>query len=307
MELKSWKGSGYKELARSTRARECHASERPFSKIAVDVRSRAFRYVRLNCSERKLWRKISCVFSIILRGIDAEVKSTFDDALESMKGEVEMMCAKGAVYVFCSGTPCPYKEPLRSYRAKEKAEAREGLDRLLASYKKNVLDVREIVKCHTAFQRYLMTHIEEVCLTYYHSSGISGSELLPELCVVPGEEDGFEPDRLCATMGADAILSEDLDCVALFGAKIMVREVSMNTMSYVALSDVIEKFESHTREDVVYRCCIMGTDYNLGIKGVGPVKARKIDLFSLKDNAELCLSSQSIDVEKFIHFLLVGH
>ena len=296
--FKSSKGSGYKELAKTTKIRSCDVSERPFQSVAVDVRSRVFRHMRQRLAKRQVWKKVKCVFGIILHGIETEVMLVLEETLSTVGAELDIIGCE-AIYVFCSEARCPFREETKlSERARAASAASKRLGECIERYKKGLLNVEAIIGCHTAFETYAITHLEDVCLAYNKAP-----RLLDSMTTIPDGSNYFESDRLCAQLDVDAVLSEDLDCVALFGTKIMIVDVVGSSLFYVALSDVLDTFHSHDREDLVYKCCIMGTNYNLGLKGVGPARAAKID--RAKEQALQCISDQSISIEELLKFFLI--
>ena len=299
--FKSSKGSGYKELAKRTEARRCDVSERPFQSVAVDVRSRVFRHMRQRLAKRQVWKKVKCVFGIILHGIETEVMLVLEETLSTVRAELDIIGCK-AIYVFCSEARCPFREKTKIYeRARAASAASKKLGECIERYKKGLLNVETIIICHTAFETYAITHLEDVCLAY--NKALSSARLLDSMTIIPDGSNYFESDRLCAQLDVDAVLSEDFDCVALFGAKIMIVDVVGSSLFYVALSDVLDTFQSQDREDLVYKCCIMGTDYNLGLKRVGPTRIAKID--RAKEQALQCIFDQSIGIEELLKFFFI--
>ena len=197
--------------------------------------------------------------------------------------------------MFGSRIPCPYKERLRRSRLPTVERRLEEFIDASQRFRNNMLDVDSLKRCVSALESYIIADIDSVNSVY------DGQEwlLVPEArCIKPGKRDMYESDRLCARLadkravwpaktdsratncprtGTTAVLSEDLDCVALFGANTMVKEVHRGFFVYTTIDDVASTFRAATRENMVEKCCLMGTDYNLGIKGVGPVKVQKID------------------------------
>ena len=304
MKLKADAGYGYKALARDTIHRNCSVTDRPFDSVAIDVRSRLFRYIRLTCTKRTTWRKIRCVFGILV-GF-SETERVLQDALATMKAEVGMLSVSNAIYVLCSPTRCPFRaRTLIVERDAHKARASERFDECIQHCKQNPLNVRKILECHKAFETYLITHIETLCLAYNDTLAKSTNDTLAKY-VLSTADDSFESDRLCAVLEVDAVLSEDFDCVALFGAHIMIVSVDHDTASYVALSDVLRTFLCDSREQLVTKCCLMGTDYNLGMKGIGPATIQKIDNLQAYTLANQCMSLQAIDIDKIKHFFRIA-
>ena len=298
MKLKADAGYGYKALARNTIHRKCSVTDRPFDSVAIDVRSRLFRYIRLTCTKRTTWRKIRCVFGILVGGKDPETERVLQDALATMKAEVGMLSVSNAIYVLCSPTRCPFRaRTLIVERDAQKARASDRFNECVQHCKKNPLNVRKILECHKAFEAYLITHIEALCLAY-NSIDLES--------VKSTANDSFESDRLCAVLEVDAVLSEDFDCVALFGAHVMIVSVDHDTASYVALSDVLRTFLCNSRDELVNKCCLMGTDYNLGMKGIGPATIHKIDKLLAYNLAHQCMSLQAIDIDSIKHFFRIA-
>ena len=85
----------------------------------------------------------------------------------------------------------------------------------------------------------------------------------------------------------------------------MIQDIHPKFIVYVSLKDTMATFESVRRQDAVHRCCIMGTDYNRGLKGIGPVKVKKIDAKQAKQLFETCMTSQSIKPDKLYDFFLL--
>ncbi|MCQ2070184.1 MAG: flap endonuclease-1 [archaeon] len=104
-----------------------------------------------------------------------------------------------------------------------------------------------------------------------------------------------EAAYMCRKGDVWAAASQDFDSL-LFGTPILVRNLTLTGRRKVPGKDLykeikIEKIESEsflnslgiTREQLVDMCILMGTDFNGGIKGIGPKKALKY----VKDNKDL--------------------
>lgn len=99
---------------------------------------------------------------------------------------------------------------------------------------------------------------------------------------------------------ADAVASQDMDCL-LFGAPLLLRNLSVGGRrklpgkqewvivepEFMALEDVLSTL-GVSREQLIWMGILVGTDFDEGVKGVGPKKALKIvkESKSLKDAAE---------------------
>lgn len=75
-----------------------------------------------------------------------------------------------------------------------------------------------------------------------------------------------------------AVASQDYDCL-LFGSERIVRNLTMSNnvsnLEYLELKKVLKKLEI-TREELVDLSLLVGTDFNHGVKGIGPKTALKI-------------------------------
>ena len=319
LRLKSSKGAGYKALARHTTFKTCNPKDFICTYVAVDVRSRLFRYVREMSIIRSTKRKIRCVFGLLLRGTMLEIEQVCNEALQQMMAEASLLGAKKIQYVLCSPERCQYRERLRLLdRTLEKTKATDRLITALRKCRKHILDVSVMLKCHDAFVSYVIAHIEEACLVYNRAEGYC--KAYGKATSMPGQEDSYESDRLCARFYAEepmgtslfankkthycsAVLSEDYDCIFLFGANKMIKKVTNNAVQYVTIQDAMKVFECNDRKSLAYKCCLMGTDYNLGLRGIGPKKAAKINNELVL--VEECMRQQCIDIQDLMEFFLI--
>lgn len=298
--LKNRISTDYKKLAKKSEVRECLISDNAISELVVDVRSRLFMYIRTRYLNRPLKQKIDGLFRA-MKNLEEERRQVFRDALAVAKMEVSFMRVNRAVYVFGSIAPCPYKMGLISEREGVTKDKLSKLLYLMHKFGSNMLDIQLLSGCIAALESYIISDLDGLCSVY------RGMEHL----LVPGARiankmDMFESDRMCARLGKmSAVLSEDLDCLALFGANMMVKEVHRGFYLYTTLRDVMEAFGSTTRRELVDRCCILGTDYNFGIKGIGPVRIQEIDRQEARELCEACIKDQSVVPEDFWRFMLL--
>jgi len=98
------------------------------------------------------------------------------------------------------------------------------------------------------------------------------------LPIVQAPHDGeAQAAWMCREGHVDAVVSQDWDCL-LFGAPVLIRNLTTGAKSEpqkVVLKDVLEGI-SLTREQLVEAAVLIGTDFNKGVKGVGPKKAIKL-------------------------------
>lgn len=292
----------YKSLARKTPVRECGIAEEAVSEVVVDFRSRLFRYMRLVYSNRGQTERALSVFrtmrDIRMTGdVFTEKRRVFDAALASTVKEAERMRALKCTYVFPSTERCPH----RVERPSESEKKLDDLRERISEYRRDMFDIDVLDRCALALESYLMSDFDRLSKMHAGSERFLnlgyGTTYNLRLHVAPDESDSFESDRLCARMSGGigvAVMSEDHDVVALFGADMMITEVHRNFFVYSSLRDTMETFGCANRRDLIHKCCIMGTDYNRGLRGVGPVKARKIDAAKAKELFETCTSAQSV-------------
>ena len=111
---------------------------------------------------------------------------------------------------------------------------------------------------------------------------ISSSKELLDLMGVPfvnaPEEGEAQASYLVQKGDAWAVASQDYDCL-LFGAPRIVRNLAITLKAHeleLLELDVILKRLEITREQLVDMALLVGTDFNRGIKGIGPKKAFKL-------------------------------
>ena len=303
--LKSSKGAGYKALARQTKTITCSPKNIVCSYVVVDVRSRMFKYVREMSKIRSTKEKVKCVFGLLLEGMVSEIKKVCDEAQDKMVKEVSIIGGH-VQYVLCSPERCPYRERLKIAERKfEKAKAKERMTKALNKCKKHILDVSVMIECHDAFVGYLISHIEEACLMYNNKQTKT-----VRATVMPDDKDSYESDRLCARMsrqdgeGKGVVLSEDYDCIFLFGAEKMIKKITKHVVQYVTIHDAMIVCGCNDRKSLIYKCFLMGTDYNLGLKGIGPKKAVSTKNEHLTVLAEKCMKQQCIDMREIMKFFM---
>lgn len=307
--LNSGWASSYKNLARKAETRECRVSDEPVGLVIVDFRSRLFRYMRLAYANRTQRERALSVFRTMrdlrLTGeVVAEKRRVYDAALAIAKREVDHMRVPKCTFVFPSGQRCPHKERARARNAEKAGSRLKELKKRISVYRSNMFDLDALEQCALALESYVISDIEGVSTMHANGERFLGVDAYR----VPGESDDFESDRLCARLAmgiGSAVLSEDFDVVALFGADLMVTEAHKNFFVYISLRDVMETFCSVSRKNAVHKCCLMGTDYNWGLKGIGPVKAKKIDAAEAKKLFETCMASQSVRPGTLYNFFMV--
>jgi len=109
--------------------------------------------------------------------------------------------------------------------------------------------------------------------------------------------------KICQDGNAFATASQDFDSL-LFGSPRTLRNLSMSRAEYLELIE-LEKLNLK-REELILIALLVGTDYNPGIKGIGPKKALKLvkehkTIENLKKNVEWDFE---IDLETLYYFFL---
>lgn len=70
------------------------------------------------------------------------------------------------------------------------------------------------------------------------------------------------------------IITEDFDNI-LFGAKIILKPICQDDFKYVTIDDILKTLSINDLETLIKMSVLCGTDYNIGINGIGPVKSKK--------------------------------
>lgn len=94
-------------------------------------------------------------------------------------------------------------------------------------------------------------------------------------------ETSIEPDIYCPSI-CSVILSEDYD-LFLFGAEILIKRVTEREIWFLSREKLLRSLQLESLEQLVIACVLCGTDYNVGVKGIGPVKSKKIAMHSPND------------------------
>jgi len=130
---------------------------------------------------------------------------------------------------------------------------------------------------------------------------IEGSKKLLELMGVPYIQAKGEGEAQASHMvkegDAWAVGSQDYDCI-LFGAPRMVRNLTITggkaNLEIINLEKVLKDLEI-TREQLVDIAILVGTDFNMGVKGIGAKTGLK--LIKEHDNIFNVLEKQNIELE----------
>ncbi|MHA1145800.1 MAG: hypothetical protein ACTSRW_13755 [Candidatus Helarchaeota archaeon] len=129
--------------------------------------------------------------------------------------------------------------------------------------KENVKKGRELFKDLSFTFNYIIVETIELLKTM----GIA-------VCRAPSDAEA-QCARLVIEKKARATLSQDHDSL-LFGSHYMIREFNFNTntFKYYGLKETLKRHEI-TQEQLIDIALLIGTDFNPGIKGIGPKKGLK--------------------------------
>ena len=189
------------------------------------------------------------------------------------------------IYVF-DGKPPEFKSDVISERAGRKAEAEAAW--------KNALEKGDMIaakKYAQASSRLTHAMVEE-SKTLLRAMGIPVVE-------APSEGEA-QASQLVIEGAADAAASQDMDCL-LFGAPLLLRNLSVGGRrklpgrnDYVDIEPEFIELQTAldtlgvSRQQLVWMGILIGTDFDEGVKGIGPKKALKIvrECKTLREAAE---------------------
>jgi flap endonuclease-1 len=177
------------------------------------------------------------------------------------------------VYVF-DGKPPEHKEKTLGERAAVRsnahAEWRKALER----------GEIETAKRHAQAASRLTSEMAEEAKQLLERMGVAYVQ-------APGEGEA-QAAHICANGDAYAVASQDYDAL-LFGAPLLVRNLTLagkrklpGRMEFVEVTPEMIELGSAlaalgiTREQLVWIALLIGTDYNEGVRGIGPKKALKL-------------------------------
>ncbi|MFA5929836.1 MAG: flap endonuclease-1 [Candidatus Micrarchaeia archaeon] len=208
------------------------------------------------------------------------------------------------IYVF-DGNPPEFKSDVISERAGRKAEAEANWKDALERG-----DMASAKKYAQASSRLTHAMVEE-SKELLRSMGIPVVE-------APSEGEA-QASQLVIEGAADAAASQDMDCL-LFGAPLLLRNLSVGGRrkmpgrnDYVEIEPEFIELQSAlsalgvSRQQLVWMGILIGTDFDEGVKGVGPKKALKIvrECKTLREAAEKAGAADEMALfESVEHFFL---
>jgi flap endonuclease-1 len=208
------------------------------------------------------------------------------------------------IYVF-DGKPPEFKSGVISERSERKREAeaawRAALDKG---------DLASAKKYAQAASRLTPKMVEE-SKTLLRAMGIPVVE-------APSEGEA-QAAQLVIEGSADAVASQDMDCL-LFGAPLLLRNLSVGGRrklpgkndyvevepEFIRLDDALGAL-GISRQQMVWMGMLIGTDFDEGVRGIGPKKALKIvrECKSLREAAQKAGAADELELfEAVEHFFL---
>ena len=189
------------------------------------------------------------------------------------------------IYVF-DGKPPDEKKNVLDERKAHKTEAEAAWKAALE--KGNMEEARKAAQATSRLTQKMAGEAKEL-LTYM---GIPVVE-------APSEGEA-QASQMVIEGTADAVASQDYDCL-LFGAPLLLRNLSIGGRrklpgkseyvdvqpEFIALEDALSTL-GITRQQLIWMGILVGTDFDEGVKGIGPKKALKIvkESKSMKEAAE---------------------
>lgn len=184
------------------------------------------------------------------------------------------------VFVF-DGKPHPLKQATLDGRKERREKAEQEW--------KNAVERGDMKTAHTKAQQTsrMTDEVKESAKELIRYMGLP---------IVDAPSDGEqEAAYICRRKDVWATASQDFDSL-LFGTPVLLRNLTMTGRRKVPGKDIYREIKTEvidseeflrnlgiSREQLVDMCILMGTDFNTGIKGIGPKKALKL----VRDNGDL--------------------
>ena len=179
------------------------------------------------------------------------------------------------IYVF-DGKPPDFKADVLGERSEKKKEAEAAWKNALE--KGMMEDARKYAQATSRLTQEMVAESKELL----RLMGIPVIE-------APSEGEA-QASQMVIEGTADAAASQDIDCL-LFGAPLLLRNLSIGgrrklpgkqeyieiTPEYISLEETLAGLNI-TREQLIWMGILVGTDFDEGVKGIGPKKAHKIVL-----------------------------
>jgi hypothetical protein len=263
----------YKKIFSKVSWNVCHTKKYPFSDICIDVDSLIFRYLidYINNINEKIpnYYGINLFDTSIMKNILINNLSEYSlDKLENL-----LCCIIrnkiSYILVFGNGYINEKRELIYEYVAKKKV-TKYNLSHHTYRIDNSFCDL---------LKKYILSLRDEV------------RDKVKNTIKYEYIED-IEPDIYCS-QNYDVIMSEDYD-LFLFGAKTLIKKIDDEEIVYLHYDELLNKLNLDSKQ-LIIACVLCGTDYNNGIKNIGPVRSTKI--------AKNDINNSLIDYEKVNFFI----
>ncbi|HIE41623.1 MAG TPA: flap endonuclease-1 [Candidatus Aenigmarchaeota archaeon] len=192
------------------------------------------------------------------------------------------------IFVF-DGEPPDFKELEIKRRKKIREEAKEKWEEAIKEGK--LEEAKKYAKMSSSVSEEIINE-SKLLLTYLG------------LPVIQAKSEGeAQCAKICQDGNAFATASQDFDSL-LFGSPRTIRNLSISRAEYLELIELAKL--NYSREQLIMIALLVGTDYNPGIKGIGPKKALELvkkyrTIENLRKNMEW---NFEIDIETLYYFFL---
>ncbi len=146
--------------------------------------------------------------------------------------------------------------------------------------------------CTNVFVDYFEADIDRCCRLFlnrrvrdmvYCISLASNFPILPDIChrimdlqkkyiikyICPHGPSFMNHKKLIAEvckMHSYTVMSNDLDLLTIFDCRAIITHASNTSIYSIELKDVMEAFNAKTRINLMHKCCLLGTDYTVGLQ-----------------------------------------
>lgn len=248
----------HKELFKGVYWGKYYTSERPVEKVAIDGDSIVFRHI---LDFRKQDVKVSAMNNL---DTDTLLRVCLQEITQYSVSEINKILeifAESCVLVFGEGyIPQKHQKMLEREEERRKSYKSLSLQKGRLTKERNAM-VARLLKKHLITLRDDVVNMVKSQLHSYETSR--------------------EPDIYCPSV-CPVVLSEDYD-LFLFGAEILIKEVTKNEISFLSREKMLKHLQLDSVEQLVIASVLCGTDYNVGVRGIGPVKSKKIATLSPDD------------------------
>jgi hypothetical protein len=246
----------YKVVFKNIKWGTCYTRDQPWKEVCVDGDSLTFRYI-LDYSEQ-LTISNKEIGSFLYDRKTYSEKLIYGTAVYcNERLERDLGSLSGYTLVFGRGFVERKRVTIEKYELERVECLRDLLNFRIENFN---LDSRGILRVS---KRLIISSRSEVL------------DLLKKMVKVHFKE-VLEPDMVCPKI-CPVVVSEDYDLM-LFGAMYLVKKVENGTIKFIGLGDVLDFLGLENRKQLVIVATLCGTDYNEGVKGIGPSVSKSIAL-----------------------------